>query len=80
MDWVRYLLNEFVDNFLEAQDLGKEFHYSWILLLLTMILWKPPPSHKNDATCSQSFQAPKFLTLQYNKDKQIEATTNKSFQ
>jgi hypothetical protein len=42
MEWDRYLLNEFIDDFLDAQNFGKEFHYSWILLLLAMVLWHPP--------------------------------------
>jgi hypothetical protein len=46
MAWVRYLLNKFVYDILEVKDLGKEFHYSWILLILAMIPWKPPLVHK----------------------------------
>jgi hypothetical protein len=42
MAWAHYILNEFIDDFLDAQNLGKDFHYSWILLLLAMVLWKAP--------------------------------------
>lgn len=61
----------FVDNFLDVQDLGKYFYYSWILLLLTMILWKAPLAHENDAPNVKPFRAPNFLMLHYNKDKHI---------
>jgi hypothetical protein len=38
MAWARYVMNKFIDDFLDAQNSGKEFHYSWILLLLSMVL------------------------------------------
>lgn len=28
MCWAQYLMNEFIQDCIEAQDLGKEFHYS----------------------------------------------------
>jgi hypothetical protein len=79
MAWERYLLNEFVWDFLEAQDLGKEFHYSYILLLLTMILWKPPQDHKYDIVGMKCFTSPKFLELQHNTDEKLWATINALF-
>jgi hypothetical protein len=40
MVWGCYILNEFIEDFLDSKNLGKEFHYSWIFLLLAMVLWK----------------------------------------
>jgi hypothetical protein len=40
--WACYILNKFIDDFMDAQNLEKYFHYSWILLLLAMVLWKAP--------------------------------------
>jgi hypothetical protein len=37
-----YLLNLFLDNCKDVQDLGIEFHYSWLLILIAMIVWKEP--------------------------------------
>jgi hypothetical protein len=80
MVWAMYLLNEFIDDCLEAQDLDKEFHYWPMLLLIVMILWRPPPpGHEDEVTGIPLFVAPKFLTLQYTKEQEVEATHHKSF-
>jgi hypothetical protein len=42
LSWASYLLNLFVEDCRDAQDLGTWFHYSWILILITLIGWKEP--------------------------------------
>jgi hypothetical protein len=37
-----YLLNLFPKDFKYAQDLGTEFHYSWLLMLIALIGWREP--------------------------------------
>jgi len=44
MWWAQYLMNEFIQDCMEVQ----EFHYSWVLLLLEMILWKAPEGREYD--------------------------------
>jgi hypothetical protein len=80
MAWEHYLLNEFVDDCLEAQNLGKEFHYNWVILLIAMILWRPPHGHEEDAVDAPPFITPRFLTLQYTKEQAVQAKHHKSFQ
>jgi len=46
------LINKFIINCLDAQDLGREFHYNWVILLLAMVVWKPPPHQKYDQQLS----------------------------
>jgi hypothetical protein len=40
MNWVNYLVNELEKNCREAQDLGYEFHYSWLIILIGFVSWK----------------------------------------
>ena len=40
--WVPYLLNMFLDDWKDAQDLGIKFHYSWLLMLIAIMGWKEP--------------------------------------
>jgi hypothetical protein len=40
MNWVNYLVNELEKDFREAWDLGYEFHYSWLIILITFVTWK----------------------------------------
>jgi hypothetical protein len=40
MNWASYLVNELEKDFHEAQDLGYEFHYSWMIILIAFVAWK----------------------------------------
>jgi hypothetical protein len=42
MRWTQYLLNLFLDDCKDAQDLGTEFHYSWLIKLIAFMGWKEP--------------------------------------
>jgi hypothetical protein len=42
LSWAPYLLNMFLDDCKDAQDLGEKFHYSWLLILIAVIGWKEP--------------------------------------
>jgi hypothetical protein len=37
LSWALYLLNLFLEDFKDEQDLGTEFHYSWLLILIAFI-------------------------------------------
>jgi hypothetical protein len=40
--WVPYLLNLFQVDCKDTQDLGTEFHYSWLLTLIAFMGWREP--------------------------------------
>jgi hypothetical protein len=42
MNWVKYLVNQLELDCREAQDQGYEFHFSWLLILITFIVWEMP--------------------------------------
>jgi hypothetical protein len=42
MNWENYLVNELEKYFREAHDLGYEFHYSWLIILIAFVTWKMP--------------------------------------
>jgi hypothetical protein len=42
VSWAPYLLNLFLDDCKDAQDLGIEFHYSWLITLIAFMGWKEP--------------------------------------
>jgi len=37
--WEPYLLNQFLIDYMDAQDNGTDFHYSWLLILITFVGW-----------------------------------------
>jgi hypothetical protein len=42
MNWEKYLVNQLELDYREAQDQGYEFHFSWLLILITFITWEMP--------------------------------------
>jgi hypothetical protein len=42
MNWASYLVNQLEQDCREAQDQGYEFHFSWLLILITFIAWEMP--------------------------------------
>jgi hypothetical protein len=68
MNWVKYLTNRLELDCREARYQGYEFHFSWILILITFITWEMPEG----ATFSdiEPFEplAVKFGTLWYLND------------
>jgi hypothetical protein len=42
MNWVPYLLNLFLEDCKNVQDIGTEFHYSWLITLIAFMGWREP--------------------------------------
>jgi hypothetical protein len=40
LSWALYLLNLFLEDCKDVQDLGKTFHYSWLLVLISLVIWR----------------------------------------
>jgi hypothetical protein len=62
LNWAPYLLNMFLDDCKDAQDLGIKFHYLWSLILIALIGWREIPySH----SCEKigRFHAAKYTSL-----------------
>jgi hypothetical protein len=62
LSWAPYLLNLFLDDCKDAQDLGTEFHYSWLIVLIALIGWgEPTYSHFCDRV--GKFHATRYTSL-----------------
>jgi hypothetical protein len=42
MNWAQYLVNQLELDCRGVQDQGYEFHFSWFLILITLIAWELP--------------------------------------
>ena len=40
--WVEYIAKEFLEDVRDAQEKGRPFHYSWLLVLIALVGWKEP--------------------------------------
>ena len=38
--WAEYIAREFLEHVHEAQEKGRPFHYSWLLVLIAMVGWR----------------------------------------
>jgi hypothetical protein len=36
MNWLTFLFNHFLMDYMEAQEKGTKFHYSWLLILIAL--------------------------------------------
>jgi hypothetical protein len=65
---VNYLVNELEKDCREAKDLGYEFHYSWLMILIIFVAWK---MHEGDIFLdiepSEPLATP-FSTMWYTND------------
>jgi hypothetical protein len=68
MNWVKYLVNQLELDCREAQDQGYEFHFSWLLILITFVAWEM--SEGATFPDIEPFEplATKFATLWYSSD------------
>ena len=41
-NWALYLLNQFTEDCIAAQDHNQLFHYAWLLILIGFVGWKKP--------------------------------------
>jgi hypothetical protein len=42
MNWSKYLVDQLELDCREVQDQGYDFHFSWLLILITFIAWEMP--------------------------------------
>jgi len=77
--WVNYLINDLEKDFCKAQDLGYEFHYIWMIILITFVAWKMPKgSTFPEIEPSESLNA-QFSTLWYTNDMTKQWKSNAMF-
>jgi hypothetical protein len=79
MNWAQYLVNQLELDCREAQDQGYEFHFSWLLILITFITWEM--SEGATFPDIEPFEplAAKFNTLWYSNDMNKQWKSNVVF-
>jgi hypothetical protein len=79
MNWVKYLVNQLELDCREAQDQGYEFHFSWLLILITFIAWEMPEGATFPDIEPFEPLAAKFSTLWYSSDMNKQWQSNVVF-
>jgi hypothetical protein len=79
MNWVSYLVNELEKDCREAQDLGYEFHFSWLIILIAFFAWKMPEGATFPEIEPSESLAARFSTLWYTNDMMKQWQSNVVF-
>ena len=40
--WAEYIAKKFLEDVHNAQEKGRPFHYSWLIVLIALVGWKEP--------------------------------------
>jgi hypothetical protein len=67
MSWAPYLLKFFLDDCKDSQDLGTEFHYSWLIMLIAFMGWREP-RYLTFGTRPKLNQGARYLLLKATSD------------
>jgi hypothetical protein len=76
--WASYLLNLFFEDCKDAQDFGTKFHYSWLLILIALVVWeelKYSAFYDRIGKCLTT----RYLTLWHNADLKHRKTNSSIF-
>ena len=46
INWCQFLLNELLQDAIDVHEKGREFRYSWMLILISFIAWSNPPNYQ----------------------------------
>jgi hypothetical protein len=79
MNWAKYLVNQLEIDCREAQDQGHEFHFSWLLILITFVAWELLEGATFPDLDPFEPLAAKFSTLWYSTDMSKQWQSNAIF-
>ena len=69
-NWENYLCDEFLENYREAQEQGKTFHYAWLPLLIVLVAWELPKDSQFRSIAQDLLEAVKCASLWETKEAQ----------
>jgi hypothetical protein len=79
MNWASYLINELEKHCHEAQDLGYEFHFSWLIVLIAFVACQMPEGATFPEIEPSDSLATRFSTLWYTNDMSKQWQSNVVF-
>ena len=43
INWSQFLVNELLQDAATSEEEGRPFHYVWLLILISFVVWSNPP-------------------------------------
>ena len=61
--WEEYIAKEFLEDFHDAQEKGRTFHYSWLIVLIALVGMKEPTEAQFVDVPSNMLGAARYASL-----------------
>ena len=78
-NWAAYLAKEFLEDARDAQEKGRPFHYSWLLILIALVGWKLPTEAQFVELNPGMPGAARYASLWISSDKEAQQMMNTVF-
>ena len=78
-NWSAYLAREFLEDVRDAQEKGRPFHYSWLLILIALVGWKEPTEAQFVEVNPGRPEALRYASLWLSSNKETQQMTNTVF-
>jgi hypothetical protein len=79
MNWATFLVNQFLQDCIEAQEKGTKFHYAWILILIVLVGWKEPGYYQCMGTSDRGSMVAWYANLWNTPNKRRKQDNNVTF-
>ena len=68
-NWAVYVAKEFLEDARDAQEKGRPFHYSWLIILIALVGWQEPTEAQFAAVPTHIPGIAKYASLWVSQDK-----------
>jgi hypothetical protein len=79
MNWATFLVNQFLQDCIEAQEKGTKFHYAWLLILIALVGWKEPGYYQCMGTSGRGSMVKRYANLWNTPNKRRKQDNNVTF-
>ena len=78
-NWAAYVAKEFLEDARDAQEKGRPFHYSWLIVLIALVGWQEPTEAQFPAVPTHMPGAARYASLWVSQDKTHQHMTKYVF-
>ena len=77
--WAEYIAREFLEDVCDAQEKGRPFHYSWLLVLIVLVGWREPTEEQFVDVPPEIPATARYASLWVSQDKALQQMMNYVF-
>ena len=73
--WAKYIAKEFLEYVHDAQEKGRPFHYSWLIVIIALVGWREPTEAQFVDVPPEMPRAASYASLWVSQDKSLQQMT-----